>query len=175
MADEVERKFIVDEKYHHLFLDSAPESYLEQMYLQKSPTVRVTYQKVYGLEYGWIAVKGAPREGGLVRSEWEYEIPPSAAQAMIAEFNSPKIVKNRHNIIVPGSGVPNNSWEVDVLYLDKGRHLVVAEFEGPTIEEVQNVKLPEWVGREVTGDHRFSMVTIAQPGGLETAFQLAYN
>lgn len=173
MANEIERKFIVEQKHHHLFIDRCHDSYLEQMYLQSNPTVRVTYEEHRGKEVGWIAVKGASREGGLVRSEWEYEIPATAARAMIAEFSTAPIIKKvRHEIDVNG-----DIWEVDVLYLfDKEpRHLVVAEIEKPSLDEARNVKLPYWVGREVTGDYRFSMVTIAQPGGLIVATNLAYG
>ena len=172
MSDEIERKFIVEQKYHHLFLDRHHDSYLEQMYLQTNPTVRVTYEEHRGKEVGWIAVKGAPREGGLVRSEWEYEIPATAARAMMAEFSTAPIIKKvRHEIEVNG-----DVWEVDILYLDKGvKHLVVAEIEKPSLDEAKNVELPYWIGQEVTGDHRFSMVTIAQPGGLVAAFNAAYG
>jgi len=173
MSDEIERKFIVEQKYHHLFLDRRHDSYLEQMYLQTSPTVRVTYEEHHGKEVGWIAVKGAPREGGLVRSEWEYEIPAVAARSMMAEFSTaPFIKKVRHEIDVNG-----DIWEVDVIYLlDRElKHLVVAEIEKPSLDEARNIELPYWVGREVTGDHRFSMVTIAQPGGLVVALNLAYG
>jgi len=173
MSDEIERKFIVDKEHHHIFLDTRHDSYLEQMYLQTSPTVRVTYEEHRGKEIGWIAVKGAPREGGLVRSEWEYEIPAAATRAMMAEFSTaPILKKERHELDVNG-----DIWEIDVLYLHPmgQKHLVVAEIEKPTLEDARKVELPYWVGREVTGDHRFSMVTIAQPGGLVEAFKTAYG
>ena len=173
MANEIERKFIVEQKHHHLFIDRRHDSYLEQMYLQTNPTVRVTYEEHHGKEVGWIAVKGAPREGGLVRSEWEYEIPAAEARAMMAEFSTAPIIKKvRHEIDVNG-----DIWEVDVLYfLDRElKRLVVAEIEKPSLDEARNVELPYWVGQEVTGDRRFSMATIAQPGCLIVACNLAYG
>jgi adenylate cyclase len=170
MSNEIERKFIVDQAYHDMFLNRVPESHLIQMYLNKSPTVRVTHETHLGKEVGWLAVKGAPSQNGLVRSEWEYEIPADDAKAMIEELGSrsQKIEKVRHEI-----QIGNDTWEVDVLPCG-ARYLVIAEIEKPTVEEVNAVELPHWIEREVTGNHAFSMVNIAQLGGLSIAWNAAY-
>lgn len=98
-------------------------------------------------ERAWLAVKG-PREG-MRRSEFEYEIPSVQAEVLLASgLASEPLVKVRH--LVPHGGV---IWEVDV-YEGALAGLVLAEVE--LRDETQEFDLPQWVGREVTGDPRFS-------------------
>lgn len=97
-------------------------------------------------ERAWLTVKG-PREG-LRRSEFEYEIPRLQAETLLGpEADGQSIVKVRH--IVPHRGA---TWEVDV-YEGRLAGIVIAEIE--LGDEAQKLDLPEWIGREVTGDARF--------------------
>jgi CYTH domain-containing protein len=85
---------------------------------------------------------------GIVREEFEYDIPPDHAAAIFAHCAGRILEKTRH--YVPGeSGV----WEVDV-YHDILEGVVIAEIE--LARENVVVHLPDWVGEEITGDPRYS-------------------
>ena len=146
MGFEIERKFLVTD---NSFLDMATSSEaIEQGYLSRDVdrTVRV---RVKG-DRAYLTVKS--RNEGCVRHEWEYGIPVADARQML-ELCTGVIVKRRH--YVPYGG---HTFEVDVF---GGRHagLVVAEVEMQTADEA--VKLPPFVGREVTGNARYYNSSLA--------------
>ena len=51
------------------------------------------------------------------------------------------------------------AWEVDE-FSGANADLVLAEVELDS--EMQEVELPEWVGKEVTGDHRYYSFSLAE-------------
>lgn len=96
---------------------------------------------------------------GLTRHEFEYEVPVEEAQQMLDLMCSPEqIQKTRYIVpacdgIAPdGSIVKNLHWEIDE-FGGENEGLVVAEIEVP--EEGTTFTLPDWIGPEVTGDHRY--------------------
>jgi adenylate cyclase len=112
-------------------------------------TVRV---RIMGAE-GFLTVKG--RGEGLSRREYEYEIPLVEAREMLdALCPGPLITKKRYRISYAGQ-----VWEVDE-FDGENRGLVLAEVE--LAHPDQEISLPGWVGREVSGDPRYynaSLVT----------------
>ncbi|WP_407523111.1 response regulator [Methylobacterium oryzisoli] len=94
----------------------------------------------------WLTVKG-PRTG-FSRMEFECEVSLRQADALLASvLDDGRIDKVRHS--VPYAGL---TWTVDVYEGDlDGFVAAEVELEG----EDQEVPLPDWVGREVTGDPRF--------------------
>ncbi|GJE78591.1 response regulator [Methylorubrum suomiense] len=95
----------------------------------------------------WLTVKG-PRTG-ISRMEFECEISVRQADALLASvLDDNRIEKLRHS--VPHGGL---TWTVDVYGGDLDGY-VTAEVE--LTREDQDLALPDWVGREVTGDPRFS-------------------
>ncbi|WP_279482135.1 CYTH domain-containing protein [Aureimonas sp. SK2] len=97
-------------------------------------------------ERAWLTVKGA--RSGISRPEFEYEIPLCDAERLMTDVCTGQIIeKDRH--IVPHEG---RTWEVDVF---KGplAGLVWAEVELDHPD--QPFAVPDWVGREVTGNPRF--------------------
>lgn len=94
----------------------------------------------------WLTVKG-PRTG-FSRMEFECEVSVRQADALLSSvLHDDRIDKVRHS--VPHGGL---TWTVDV-YAGDLEGFVVAEVELGS--EDQDVPLPAWVGREVTGDPRF--------------------
>ena len=91
---------------------------------------------------------------GLSRHEFEYDVPMADADELLKLANGTTIVKTRYE-------VPHvkHIWEVDV-YEGKLEGLVVAEVEMKS--ETENPELPAWLGREVTGDKRFSNQSLAE-------------
>ena len=94
-----------------------------------------------------ITVKG-PRSGPR-RTEFEYEIPKTDAEAMLHTVcGERRVEKTRHR--VPYAGF---TWAVDV-YEGNLAGIVVAEIE--LADEEQAFEKPDWVGTEITNDPRFS-------------------
>ena len=91
---------------------------------------------------------------GMSRHEFEYEVPLSDAKELLKLANGSTISKVRYE-------VPHGKhvWEVDV-YDGKLDGLVIAEVE--MASENEKPELPSWLGREVTGDRRFSNQALAE-------------
>jgi adenylate cyclase len=140
MALEIERKFLVKEdtwgseqgtRYRQGYLNSVKER-----------TVRV---RTIG-DKGYLTIKGVSK--GPVRTEYEYEIPVTEAEAMLDELcEKPLIEKKRYKIEFKGL-----IWEVDEFF-GENQGLIVAEVE--LEKEDQAFLKPEWVGEEVTGDPKY--------------------
>jgi len=87
------------------------------------------------------------------RDEYEYPIPLDEALSMKAFAIGSMIEKRRHH--VPHGGY---IYEVDV-FGGELEGLIVAELETP--DHVPDGALPDWLGREVTGDQRYSNAVLA--------------
>lgn len=137
---EIERKFLVKREN---FPQSGNKTVLKQGYLSVDPE-RVVRVRIEG-DLAWITVKGKMK--GISRPEFEYQIPVEDAENLLLLTVSPPIEKIRHRIEVDGM-----LWEVDeFLALNQG--LIVAEIELES--ETQEFSLPDWVGEEVTSDHKY--------------------
>ena len=139
MGVEIERKFTVRAD----FCPQGAGTEMAQGYLSRDPQRTVRVRLAGGR--GYLTVKGETR--GMVRAEYEYEVPPSDARAMLALCDSPLVEKTRY--VVDAAG---RRWEVDVFH-GANDGLVVAEVELPS--ETAKVTLPAWVEREVTGEKRY--------------------
>ena len=85
---------------------------------------------------------------GISRSEFEFEIPKTSARLLLDRVcEQPQIEKYRTKI--PYGGLV---WEVDD-FLGENQGLVIAEVE--LENESQQVDLPNWIGKEVSGDRRY--------------------
>lgn len=91
---------------------------------------------------------------GISRHEFEYEVPLSDAEELLELAHGRAIIKTRYE-------VPHGKhvWEIDV-YEGDLKGLVVAEVEMKSEDEKPD--LPSWLGREVTGDRRFSNQALAE-------------
>jgi CYTH domain-containing protein len=89
----------------------------------------------------------------ITRDEFEYDIPIAEAKELLQNAIGIVIEKTRYR--VPYEGFV---WEVDV-FAGEHRGLVIAEVE--MMSETDNPALPRWLGREVTGDFRYSNQALA--------------
>ena len=139
MPFEIERKFTVTGKPW----ENLEGTYMEQGYLtQNEATVRLRITA----DLAWLTIKGQTH--GLTRPEYEYSIPLKDAQEMMNLFcGDSRISKTRYEIEFEG-----HTWEVDV-FEGRNEGLVIAEVEMES-EDVE-VKLPGWLGKEVSHDPRF--------------------
>lgn len=148
MAKEIERKFLVTDTR---FLDGLEGEQILQGYVAKEPGAMTTRVRVRA-DKAFITLKG-PHEG-LSRDEFEYPIPiADALEILNAHCGDRLIQKCRYLVDHEGQ-----QFEVDVF---EGRHagLVIAELE--LRHEAQIVKLPPWVGEEVTQDRRYGNFFLA--------------
>jgi len=150
MPKEIERKYKVQSTKYK---DLAEGLYIHQGFLstEKERVVRV---RVIG-DKGYLTIKGITT--GATRTEYEYEIPVTDANALLKELClKPTIEKYRYE--VPNKGF---IWEVDE-FLGENEGLIVAEIELES--EDQEFEFPDWVGEEVTDDPRyFNSNLIAHP------------
>jgi adenylate cyclase len=148
MAQEIERKFLV---IGTPWKNGAEGRRYRQGYLslERGKTVRVRTDG----SRGYLTVKGATT--GFTRPEFEYEIPVQDARQMLDQLcYRPIIEKTRYKIEHCGL-----VWEVDV-FERENEGLVLAEVE--LTDENVEITLPDWVGKEVTGDGRYSNASLVR-------------
>lgn len=141
MGVEIERKFLVEgDAWRALGVPVL----LRQGYLSTHParTVRV---RIEGDE-GVLTIKG--KNTGATRAEWEYPIPLADAAELLDTLCSAPLVEKYRTRVAVGAHV----WEVDE-FLGANQGLLVAEIELAAEDEA--FELPDWVGREVTGETRY--------------------
>jgi len=149
MGSEIERKFLVGG--HGLWRDGAEGELYRQGYLAVDPdrTVRV---RVAG-DRGYLTVKG--RTEGLVRAEYEYQIPVADADEMLDRLClHPLIEKTRYRLEYHG-----HVWEIDEFAGDN-LGLITAEVE--LADPAEPVDLPDWLGAEVSHDPRYSNANLVR-------------
>ena len=140
MAKEIERKFLV----HAEKLPPLPAAHIiKQGYV---PTNGTTVRIRISNEQAFLTLKG--KATGLTRSEFEYAIPLSDAQAMLDELcTTPYIAKRRYLINHAG-----HTWELDI-FEGENQGLIVAEIELESEDEA--FEKPAWVAAEVSDDPRY--------------------
>ncbi|MBC3830334.1 CYTH domain-containing protein [Undibacterium amnicola] len=142
MGIEIERKFlVVSDEWKRL----AEPVFMRQGYICSLPgrVVRVRIEA----DSAMLTMKG--KSSGISRGEWEYAIPLMDAEELLRNLcEQPLIEKKRYRIAIDGL-----VWEVDE-FLGDNAGLIIAEVE--LLSEEQSVILPNWVGEEVSHDHRYA-------------------
>ncbi|MBC2772190.1 CYTH domain-containing protein [Rhizobium sp. AQ_MP] len=152
MAKEIERKFLVRDDAWKSNVTS--ETRIRQAYIA-AETDRSVRIRTRNDETAQLTIKFG--NGLLVRDEFEYQIPIDDALEMIGIAKGHVIEKTRYTVDFAGF-----TWEIDV-FAGQHRGLVIAEVEMQS--ETDEPKLPAWLGREVTGDKRYSNQALATERG----------
>ena len=142
MGLEIERKFLVEGE----FRDQAySQSHIRQGDISSGGgrTVRIRIRD----DRGYLTIKGPSDRAGLARYEFETEVSLADAQDLM-RICEPGIIDKTRYLVRSG----RHTFEVDEFYGDN-EGLVMAEVELGS-EDEPFVK-PSFIGREVTGDHRF--------------------
>ncbi|KPF60387.1 MAG: CYTH domain-containing protein [Alphaproteobacteria bacterium] len=148
MAKEIERKFLVRDDAWKGGVTS--ETQIRQAYIcaESDRSVRIRTKNDATAQ---VTIKFGSNL--RVRDEFEYPIPIDDAREMIGIADGHVIDKTRYTVDFAGF-----TWEVDV-FAGNHRGLVIAEVEMQS--ETDDPKLPAWLGREVTGDKRYSNQSLA--------------
>lgn len=149
MGIEIERKFLVKRALWDQLPKHEQKHYKQGYLLNKDD--RVVRIRIAG-DQGYITIKGIA--SGISRLEFEYPIPKSEVEEMLAHFKPESTEKIRYRI--PAGN--NLTWEVDV-FGGANQGLIVAEIE--LLSEDQTFDLPDWIDVEVTDDERYSNSSLA--------------
>lgn len=153
MAEEIERRFLVvpdfnPEKFSYKSVNIA-QSYLPHT---GSWTIRVRREESRENIRHIVTMKLAV--SGMTNKEYEHEITPEEYKDILSSCYS-HIEKTRHYI-----KAGERTWEVDVYKDETVDPRILAEIE--LASEDENLKLPEWIAREITGDRYYSNHQIAE-------------
>lgn len=149
MPKEIERKFIVKKDIWDKIIKPEPVT-INQGYLMSNheTTIRIRYTE----RKGTFTIKG--KQKGIIRDEYEYEIPRDEAIEIFQNHSQHKLSKKRYEI-----QLGDLKWEIDE-YTGKLEGLVIAEVE--LNHEHQSIDFrPDWLGDEVTQDIKFSNAFLA--------------
>jgi adenylate cyclase len=150
VATEIERKFLVaGDGWRRQ--TSGPGAPIRQGYLTRPPATEVRVRRIG--DRGALTIKGGR---GMVRSEYEWTIDADEADQLLERALPAVISKTR--FLVPAGEL---TWEVDE-YSGTLAGLVVAEVELDKPD--RTVDLPPWIGRELTGDDRYSNAALSARG-----------
>jgi CYTH domain-containing protein len=149
MAKEIERKFLV-----------ASDGWRENARIGKSFRQAIVFSegnrtvRIRAIDKKKARLTIKIGINGLSRHEFEYDVPIKDAEELLALANGHTITKTRYEV-----KHARHVWEVDV-YGGDLEGLVVAEVEMKS--EKESPVLPDWLGREVTGDIRYSNHALAE-------------
>ncbi len=149
MATEIERKYRVNSTNYKLLATDCQYFKQGYIYADETRTVRVRIAN----DRAFITIKGGTR--GCARQEYEYPIPVADADEMLNTLCTPPIIE-KHRYLYPHEG---HTWEIDE-FCGENAGLVIAEIELTTEDEA--FTLPDFIGKEVTGDPRYYNSCLAQ-------------
>lgn len=142
MGIEIERKYLVKSDE---WKSSGVKKLYQQGYLliDKTKTIRVRTIE----DTAYLTIKGA--SSGISRSEFEYEIPVEDAKFMLANLCEKPIIEKYRTKIELNELI----WEVDE-FVGDNTGLIIAEVE--LKNEYQKIVLPDWIGKEVSGNRQYN-------------------
>ena len=148
MAKEIERKYMVKSDGWRSGVSSSSSFLQAYIASGRDRSVRV---RIMDGEKARLTIKIG--RDLFARDEFEYEVPLEDAREMAQQALGVVLEKTRY--LVPYEGY---TWEVDV-YSGTYTGLIVAEVE--IASEKEQPSLPAWIGKEITGDRRYSNVNMA--------------
>ena len=140
MPLEIERKFLV---ISDTYRDNAQSSDIKQAYLSVTEKMSIRV-RIDGIQ-SFLGIKS--KVSDRVNREYEYSIPTDEARSLMNLDDLPIISKTRYLVQYEG-----RTWEVDEFH-DDNDGLIVAEIELDTENDI--IKMPPWIGEEVTTDYRY--------------------
>ena len=149
MPTEIERKFLVANEGWREHADAGTRMRQGYLCADRSRAVRIRLSD----SSARLTIKGAGE--GISRSEYEYDIPESDAREMLDSLCVHEPIAKIRYRIQHGRHV----WEVDE-FEGANAGLILAEVE--LAAESERVEMPDWAGREVSGDERYYNAYLAR-------------
>lgn len=153
---EIERRFLVKD------LDAAfnqntvsKKRRISQGYVSTRPNCvcRLRLVTTDHSEEAWITVKGLSKLGK--REEYESRVAPIFAKSVLEYLCKEFVIeKDRYEF-----WCDDHYWVVDV-FDGNLKGLIIAEVDLKSVDEP--LVIPDWIGQEVTEDHRFSNSTLCE-------------
>jgi adenylate cyclase len=138
---EIERKFLV----HRPWPTAQTVQSIRQIYINPGASTSVRLRESDG-SYTLTLKRG---RSAVTRSEYNMPVDPAQGAQMLAEFTTNMIIEKQRHILPLGDA----TWEIDV-FTGTNAGLIVAEIE--LQHEAQPFSMPNWLGREVSNDPRFT-------------------
>ena len=149
MGIEIERRFLVEnENWKGHVIRSERFS---QAYLNSSVDEWATRVRIIDNNKGYITLKSSLN--GLINYEFEYSIPRKDAIELI-QLSKYKITKIRYQL-----KINKKNWVVDV-FEESNSCLKIAEIE--LNSESEEIQVPSWCGKEITGIKSLSNASLAK-------------
>ena len=145
---EIERKFLViNDEWRQLAVRGVKlRDGLIAAYKDRKVRVRIA-----GDDIATIAIKG--QRIGIAQAEFEYQIPIADAERMLSTICRDDTLEKERFFVEDAGG----TWHVDV-YSGVLQGVVIAEIE--LKHESQELILPRWIGKEVTGDSFYRKINM---------------
>lgn len=154
MAIEIERKFLLLNDTWRAAADAGTQ--YRQGYLSRVTGTDAARSSVRVRTDGacaYLNIKSATL--GIRRQEFEYEIPLTDAETILADLCVGAVVEKTRYHVTVGAHV----WEIDV-FSGENAGLIVAEIE--LRHEDEAFVRPDWLGAEVSDDPRYYNVCLAE-------------
>ncbi len=149
MPYEIERKFLVRDNAWRL--SAGQPLLIRQGYLTRNGSVSLRV-RIIDQTTAMLTLKSAVAE--IRRLEFEYPIPLTDGVVLLGLREGGLIEKLRYRL--PRHGL---LWEIDV-FQGENHGLIIAEIELP--HEDKTFEKPDWLGREVTSERRYSNASLAK-------------
>ena len=149
MGIEIERRFLVKSEDWKSKVILTQD--ISQAYLNSSVDEWATRIRIINNNAAYITLKSSLN--GLVNNEFEYSIPIKDAIELI-KLSKYKIIKTRYQL-----KINNKTWVVD-LFDGSNFSLKIAEIELKS--ESEEIQVPSWCGKEITGLKSLSNASLAK-------------
>ncbi len=149
MGIEIERRFLVKSEEWKSKVILTQD--ISQAYLNSSVDEWATRIRIINNNTAYITLKSSLN--GLVNNEFEYSIPIKDAIELI-KLSKYKIIKTRYQL-----KINNKTWVVD-LFDGSNFSLKIAEIELKS--ESEEIQIPSWCGKEITGLKLLSNASLAK-------------
>ena len=149
MGIEIERRFLVKSEDWKSKVILTQD--ISQAYLNSSVDEWATRIRIINNNEAYITLKSSLN--GLVNNEFEYSIPIKDAIELI-KLSKYKIIKTRYQL-----KINNKTWVVD-LFDGSNFSLKIAEIE--LMSESEEIQVPSWCGKEITGLKLLSNASLAK-------------
>ena len=144
---EIERKFLVNKLPKNIELSKYSKKEIKQIYLyiDDLSIVRIRKVKENDKEKYTYTVKAG--KVGISNEEYENEISKDEFDKLYNTRNKNYLVLDKTRYIIPY--IDNLKIELDIFHRDY-EGLIFAEIEFKSEEQANNIKIPEWFGKDIS-------------------------